>query len=448
MILTADIGTTAIKAALIDRTGIKKSARVTSPEFSKDYTIDTYQWTAVLKKAFSELGESVKKADCIIISGNGPTLAPSCGGTAFLWMNRQAQKESSFISEKTGQAIDPSFFLPKILYIKNNFPKLYAKADFFLSTPEFISFVLTDCARTIMPLEGLEKWYWNNEMLDLFEIERTKLPPFIKPGEFLGCVTQKAALEFGLTRGTPVLAGCPDFVGAIIGSGAMHNGQICDRTGTSEGINFCSSKKNDNPNLMCYRHPNTKDWNVSGIISTTGKAIEYIHNLLGNGEDIQSFINKALTESKPGSGNIIFHPYLTGERAPIWDCNIRASFSGISIDSTKWDYVRSVLEGTCFAVKHVLGLFEKGTEIRIVGTPALDDRLNQLKADITQMPVTTIQETEPGLLGLGILAYSSLENADITQTCDKLIKTKKTFIPNPDTANIYSGLFDKYASKN
>jgi glycerol kinase len=111
---------------------------------------------------------------------------------------------------------------------------------------------------------------------------------------------------------------------------------------------------------MSYGHPVKPYWNLSGIINTTGKAIQWCRDLLGF-SDYEDFFSAA-KKSAPGSGGMVFLPYLAGERSPVWDSKVRGLWRGISLNSSQSEAANSVLEGICFAIRDVLSVMEEKCE--------------------------------------------------------------------------------------
>lgn len=449
MILTLDIGTTNLKTGIF-RNGKLLHVSRQSIDIIDDCFVDPNQWYEAFTKCIIELSEKTDLSNlrAAILDGNGPTLVPVPETKASLWLDRSAEAESQFISSKLGYFIDSSFFLPKILKMKKESIISYNKTNKFFTCADYFAWRLTGVERTVMPLEGLEKFYWNKQVLKLLELDEEKFAPFIEMGQVIGKISPIISKTLGIPE-IPLLAGPPDFVTSILGSGAVFPGLVCDRSGTSEGLNFCTSEKKEDKRLMCYKHPNGEDWNISGIISTTGKAIQWIKNLMGyenlNFKDFYEIVQK----SPPGSNGIVFHPYLNGERAPIWDSNARASFFNIGLTSQKEDYARSVCEGICFAIKDVIQVIDRPfNEVRVTGGPSHSDFLNQLKADILGVPVVTISSEEPDLMGLAVLGYTALGDYDsIKDCCKALIRIKKTYFPNEKLNQIYQNNFNLYKKK-
>lgn len=447
MILTVDVGTTTLKAAIFSEDGSLVASSRQTLEIIDSCHAEPKHWISALEGAIRQI-KAEKGFDsglqAIIIDGNGPTLVTYPETQASLWLDRSAQEESTLVSAAAGHFIDSSFIIPKVLKLKRKNPDVYRRTRWFFGTQDYLNFILTGVPTTLMPLEGLEKWYWDAALLEKLELDASKFPPFIEMGQLVGTLTDSAALMLGLEAGVKVFAGCPDFVTSIIGTGAMQAGMTCDRSGTSEGINFCSSTASSDGRLMCYRHPNGKDYNISGIISTTGEAIGKVMELLGfEPGDFQGFYQLAAESS---CTDVIFQPYLAGERAPIWDSNARGSFFGLTLDTSRADLARAVCEGICLAIYDVLRAMEgKVSELRVTGGPSQHDFLNQLKADICQVPVLTIDCTEPELEGLAVIALRALGKCStLADGAEKFIRIRKKFIPDRSRAGYYQKKYIKY----
>ncbi len=464
MILTIDLGTTTLKAALFSEDGVLCSIRhATIGKPSQTHEIDPIQWSKALSSVCSALG-SLSSVKAVVISGNGPTLVPVLGepeskegllfsktGMARTWLDRRPVLESSEISSILGTFVDSGFFLPKALYLMRHERKTYEKSLWLLSSHEYLDYLLTGVAKAIIHSDDSQQWYWTESLVTKLGLDKDKFPPFCNPGDLIGAVTTLANTVLGIPTGIPVFAGAPDFYVSILGTGTVEVGQVCNRSGTSEGINLCTRKPLGDPRLMTYHHPVSPYYNVSGIISTSGKAIEWAKNLVG-GKDV-SFIDlyAKMAEAEPGSGGVVFLPYLSGERAPIWDPDARAVFSGLNLETGASELLRSVAEGTCFAMRDVITVMEElGSEVgqlRITGGPSESDFLNQLKADITGREVLIPAMQDAELMGCLIIALKALGHfASYREASIAVVKTKHIFKPEPTLQKLYNELFATYRS--
>ncbi|MCL2271210.1 MAG: FGGY-family carbohydrate kinase [Treponema sp.] len=462
MLLTVDIGTSSLKSALWDYEGNRLSfasvpLAVDLNDGNKHET-DCTQWLRSFESSCAKLGE-LRSVEAIVISGNGPTLVPVTGEpsgfsvpsmNARLWLDRRAQGFQQQVSNITGGFVDSSFFLPKILFIKNEENDFYRKVKYFLGCPEYLAFALTGQACSVFPSKGFDRWFWNDDVLEKLKLDKEKFPPFIKPGDQFGTITSSASDHLGFKKNIPVVSGGPDFFAAITGAGVTQPSQAVDRTGSSEGINLCTEYCIKNDKLMSYGHPVKPYWNLSGTINTTGRAVQWACDLLGI-SGVQEFYFIA-EKSKPGSGGLVFLPYLAGERAPLWNPDIRASVHGLSLSSDKCDLANSILEGIAFAVMDVISVMEETGEtvssLRVTGGMAKNQYFNQIKADITGKEILEGFYKETELLGLAIIGSCFLgKYSSYKEAADKMVRIKRHFLPNLKNSDFYNELFSEYVKK-
>ncbi len=235
-ILCIDIGTTSLKAALL--TDDYKSPFVSRQFFSLRSECVALEWFPALKNAVSKLKAENPSIgiEAVCVSGNGPTII-SQDGTTLLY--------NTDISDLELKLKTKSLFIPRIKAFKALHPLEWEKSDFIFSGPEFLLYMLTENPLTILPESRYTTAYWSLEELlgsGFSENDAKKLPPFVPSGSFAGKITQKAALETGLLEGTFVFAGGPDFIAALLGTGTVTPGTLCDRAGSSEGLNLCTTK--------------------------------------------------------------------------------------------------------------------------------------------------------------------------------------------------------------
>ena len=475
MLFTIDIGTSRFKSAVWDYDGNRIAFAAVPLSISLSdglrHEADSGQWLNAFKECCRSLGAPLAGVEAIVISGNGPSLTPVLDASrspasypqlqardlvspfnvhaapARLWLDRRATKAAEQVSECIGGFVDAGFYLPKALDIKINDPQLYEYTRYFLGCPELLAYALTGEARTVFPSDGFERWFWDDTVLERLNLDREKFPPFIRPGDSFGGLIPQTAACFGLKPGIPVISGGPDFFAAILGAGAIKPGQVCDRAGSSEGINTCTEIRITDQHLMSYRHPVNPFWNLSGIISTTGKAIEWGRSLLGL-ETYDDFFALAQTATA-GSGGSVFVPYLAGERAPVWNPAARGMLRGLSLSTGRPEFARSVLEGICFAIRDVVEIMEKAgavvAEFRVAGSASANMILNQIKADITQKQVLVPRHKEAELLGLAIIGACTLgKYKSFSEAAASLVTIEKAYQPDRTTSALYDDLFGEY----
>jgi xylulokinase len=474
VILAVDIGTSTFKAAIFSPGGICRGQTAiplrgaAGTEGAADgggtdgeYELEPGLWLAAFEEALPRLGD-LGGLEALVVSGTGPTLVPVTGtpgirggglslpaGRARLWLDRRAREESAKVSELSGAYVDPGFFIPKALWIKNREAGLYEKTRHFFAAPEYLVYALTGEARTVFPSAGFERWYWDQGLLGALELDPAKFPSFVSPGEFIGTPLATAASRLGLPPGLKVFAGGPDFFVTILGAGVTRAGQACDRSGTSEGVNLCTGERIMDGRLMSYGHPVKPLWNLSGIISTSGRAIDWARELLGmEGLPYGDFYGLA-AKAPPGSRGLIFLPYLAGERAPCWDPHARGVFQGLSLATGRAELARAVAEGVCFAIRDVITVMEEcgapAEETRLTGGPAESFFLNQLKADIGGRPALLPVRRDAELVGLAAIGAAALGNySSFGEASAALVKIERVFEPRKENAARYEDRFGMY----
>ena len=465
MILSLDIGTTTCKAALFDATGslnemVKVPLSVHS-DGNGSQEADPGIWESALASMCKSF-DNLSRIRAMVVSGNGPTVVPvfsavrSEGDTlhadaamARLWLDRRAVAEAAEVSDLSGAFVDSSFVLPQVLHLSRTQPHNYKRSRWFLSSCEFINYLLTSEARAILHADDALRWYWTDDILEKLALDREKFPRFCRPGDLVGTVTQLASRVLGLPHGIPVFAAGPDFLVSILGCAVVAPGMVCDRSGTSEGINLCAVRPLGDERLMTYLHPVSPYYNISGIISTSGKAIGWAKSLLGLQDASFDEMYALMERAVPGSRNLVFLPYLSGERAPIWDPGARGVFSGLTLSTGKHELLRSVAEGVCLAIRDVIEVMEelggRVDELRITGGPSESRFLNQLKANVTGRPVEVPKIGDAELVGSMVIAMTSLGDYDtLAEAAGELVAIGKRYEPDHTVTSVYDELFARY----
>ncbi|WP_394699406.1 FGGY-family carbohydrate kinase [uncultured Sphaerochaeta sp.] len=454
------MGTSTLKAALFDDRGalcFLNHAKIVS----QGYLIDPLQWSSSLKALCSSF-PPLDKVDSVVISGNGPTLVPVYGapqikdgllvcetGLARLWNEHRADEESRIVSKLSASFVDASFSLPKALYVYRREPEIYEKTKYFLSSYDYFNYLLTGVPKTIIHAKGSERWYWSEDLLVKLGLDISKFPSFCYPGEFLGSVSSLAEKSLGLKQGTKVYVGAPDFFVSILGTGTVALGRVCDRSGTSEGINLCTAKPLGDDRLMAYRHPIHPYYNVSGFISSSGQALDWAKSTFGLTDSSYDMMYGEMAQAKAGCNKLVFLPYLCGERAPIWDSDARGVFNGLGLDTGRPEMLRAVAEGVCYAVRDVITVMEdlgaEVGELRLSGGPAHSGFLNQLKADITGREVLVPSLTDAELVGDMLIAQTATGHfTSLAEASQNLVTIAHWYVPDPGVKNLYDDLFGVY----
>lgn len=267
--LCLDIGTSSLKGAVISRDGKLVSDR-------RIYYKEGVVWPQALKELMQKL-DCTFSVSAVCVSGSGPTFIPlkddGTIGKPLFWNDK---KEKPLVSGR-------SLYLPKLMWLKENQPEEYDGTKQFLTMDGYFNWMLTGVAAAPVYDSRFIPFFWSKEDAGQNGIDFEKLPPLVHTGEKIGVVTKEAEEQFGIKAGIKVFAGGSDFLMAILGTATLKAGQICDRAGTSEGINYCCAreKKTKDAALRVMPHITTGCTNVSVRIPESAHLFEHDREQFG-----------------------------------------------------------------------------------------------------------------------------------------------------------------------
>ncbi len=457
MILAYDIGTSFLKGAVVDIDG-KVLARAQVPvrpacigELDR-HECDANTWLSGMALVTAQLGlRERSRPRAVVVSSNGPTLVPvDADGEpldfAMTWMDRRGAEEAELIGEYSDSHVDASFYLPKALWIRGNKPELYSKTRWFLPCAEFVTFFLTGNAFRVIPNALLKEFFWNESAIPHVGLDQEKFPPFLEPGESAGTVTPAAEETLGIPAGLPVFCGGPDFIMSILGTDAMQQGRACDRAGTSEGVNLCWGLPVKDPRLLCYSHIARGMFNIAGMLSTSGSALQWAADSFARRKGEMESLLKEVQEVPAGAGRLLFLPFLGSERFSLWSPLLRGGFLGLTMRHGRGEMMRAVVESMSFAVRLIVEIMESNgcqvADLRVTGGQSRIPFWCQLRADITGKRVLLPEAEDSELVGNACVGFYGLgEFESLQEASERLVRFQKTFLPETRNQVIYGDLF-------
>ncbi len=355
--------------------------------------------------------------------------------------------------EKLGNPIVAGYTASKILWLKNNKPKLYAKLDTILLPHDYINLHLS--GNTVMEYgdasgTGLLNVYtreWNSEILQAIDPDKdlaTCLPDFKGPG----VLSKKAAARYGLAEDIVIASGGGDNMMAAIGTGNVTEGVVTMSLGSSGTVyaysdrpivdkqerlaSFCSSTGGWLP-LMCSMNCTLSTELMRNVLSTN---LEQLDSVIGS--------------SPVGSNGILALPFFNGERSPNLP-NAKASFFGLdSINCTSNNLLRATMEGVTFSLRlGIDALKEHGlqiSEIRLTGGGSHSRAWRQMVADVCQVSVVTLQQDEGAAFGAALQAYSKYSSQPIENIVQQHVVLDEAARCDPVKENqeAYNAVFQQY----
>ncbi len=394
--LGVDIGTSSTKAVVTDENLNILSQAKASYDVEMPQPLWAQQNADVWVKGFIEATkEAVEKAkvddvEAICISGlYGGSGVPVDSnmepmGPALIWMDKRATEETEWVKEHigidrlfgiTGNYADPYFGFTKILWLKNHHPD-WKKINLLLSPKDYVIFKLTDRIATDYSSAGniggifdLEKRKWSDELLKEMDIPRYLFPDRIIPSNaIVGNLNSKFASFLGMKEGTPVVCGGIDAAVATYAAGVEKSGQHVAMIGTSMCWGTIHDGRYLTPkmvNMPYVINPLNTIYSFGGA-TTAGAIIEWFRKEFAPDKTLRELEEEA--EDIPfGSEGVVVEPYFMGERAPIWNPNLRGSVNGLTLSTTRGHVYRAFLESIANSLKLNVNVAEE------TGIPLKDD---------------------------------------------------------------------------
>jgi len=290
---------------------------------------------------------------------------------------------------------------------------------------------------------------WSDDLLAASDLDRVKFPPLQMMASQIGQVTAKAAQATGLPQGLPIIGGISDYFESLIGSGTLQQGIACDNGGTSESLNVCWDAAVDIKEVFCL--PSFVDgyWYIGGPASTTGKALEWWREQVMEQTTDDWHILEGVESIPPGSEDLIFLPYLAGERVPIWDSDARGVFFGLSLNHRREHMTRAILESVAYVLCHIIEHIKDAgagvQEIHVCGGQAKSKLWCQIKADATGRRVIMPEVTDAAVLGAAIIAgVGAGVFEDYGAGAKKMVRKRAVLEPDKINHERYQSLYAIY----
>lgn len=437
-----DIGTSACKVAvfgedrLITSTSAPYRVYYPHPGWVEQHADEWWQGVcSAINEIFSKgispsdiaaVGIDGQSWSAIAMDQEGCVLAPNP-----IWMDTRSaslckevghQIGEDAIFKVSGNPFSPSYTLPKVLYWKKHHPEILKKASKILQSNSFIAYKLTgSISQDYSQCYGWHNFDQNTLRYDAamtreFGIPESLLVDPVPCDAIVGRVTAKASAECGLLIGTPVVAGGLDAACATLGAGVIAQGQTQEQGGQAGGMSICLDKPLAHPQLILSAHVVPGRWLLQGG-SVGGGILNWFNTQLGAAErdnarscncSSYEIMSNEASGIAPGSDGLVFLPYMSGERSPIWDSNACGTYFGLGYDKTRAHMIRSAMEGVAYSLMHNLEtageVDAEVSELRAVGGAANSIVWTQIKADVTGKRIVVPSSDNATTLGAAILA--------------------------------------------
>ncbi|MFZ0037948.1 MAG: xylulokinase [Candidatus Acidiferrales bacterium] len=391
----------------------------------------------------------------VLLDGDGKVLRPS-----IIWCDQRTDEQCKEITDRVGAArlieltANPAltnFTLPKVRWVREHEPQIWARVRSILLPKDYVRYELTG-ARAIDVAEAsgtlmfdVVNRKWSAQILEISGISESFLPRVFESQEISGRVSKNGAQATGLIEGTPVVAGAGDQAAGAVGMGIVQPGAVSATIGTS-GVVFAATSRpilDPKGRIHTFCHAVPGRWHVMGVTQAAGLSLRWFRDQFGAGNeagaDPYDRLSAEAAKIPAGADGLLWAPYLMGERTPHVDPHARAALVGITAQHTRAHVIRAILEGVAFSLRDTFTIFKElkipVESIRLGGGGARGPLWRQIQADVYGMPVEIVEAEEGAAYGAGLLAgVGAGVWPSVDQVCDSAVKVAERVDPDRDRA--------------
>ena len=377
-----------------------------------------------------------------------------------MWTDQRATAECEALKAGWGERIfstcyqmpAPTWTLPQMMWLKANEPEALERTEHVLFVKDYVRYLLTgEAATDRIEAQGtlffdMAKGDWDEELVKMAGLELAKLPRFIAPTDVAGHVTAEAAAATGLPEGLPVVCGSSDSAVEDYGAGAVEPGDLIIKLATAGNVNSMTAAAHPHPKTLTYSHIVPGMWYSVSATNAAALCMRWLRDTWGFVD--YGVIDEEAAKSPVGANGVFFHPYLQGERCPYWDANLRASFTGVSISSTRGDFSRALMEGVAFSLRDCYRTLEEMKlpvkRIFLIGGGARSMVWSEIVANVFNCSVAV---PTPGDASFGACLLAGAGTgifSDVKDAVAKCLHIDRTIAPDPAAAAKYDHLFTCY----
>lgn len=386
------------------------------------------------------------------------------------WLDGRAGNEARSIMRRlggkgvfaaiAGAAITGKDVLPKMLWLKKHEPEVYRNAAALVDVGGYLLLRATGrlvaewSVASVTGLFHLKRKTWDTTLMRLFGLDRAKFPELVRATDRVGGLTPSAASDLGLLVGTPVFAGAGDGMTAPVGAGAVGEGDGHLTLGTSGFVGVITGRRmTGKRGIVTLQSADPDRLLLIAEMETAAACLRWaVEQLYGMqpGSEGYGLMDREVLASPPGASNLLFTPWMYGERAPVADERLRASFVNLGANHTRGDMARAIYEGVAFNFRWLLESLEqlfgfRPNPLRVIGGGARSAPWVQILADITGRTMEVMPwPQEASAVGAGLLAAVGLGAHPSVDSLRNLLKPERVVVPTQSRPDEYEPAFATY----
>lgn len=480
LLLGLDVGTTGCKATLCTEEGVivgqgyseyplirlSEEAIEQRPEDWWDKTIQA------VRLALHDAGGGGGRVAAVGVSSQGIAFVPVNAALqplrrALSWLDTRANEQAqricsqhgiSTIFELTGKLVSSWYVLPKLMWLREHEPDVYAHTHQIQTAHDYITCRLSGQAFTDHTMASgtllydVQQQSWAYPLMESYDVLPDMFPLLAWSGSVVGCILPKVAKELGISPKAQIVVGAQDQKCAALGAG-LRPGVAIVSLGTAAAITVCTKRPllKEPQRVPCSSFVRSGEWVVEGVVGTAGASLRWLRDILdaystGGG---YAAMDRLAAASSAGSGGVSFIPFLGGAGSPHWNAQAKGCFHGLKLSTSAGDLCRAVMEGVALEIADNLQIIERLVdqvqEVRVLGGGARSKLWREILANVTGRSIVSMQTYETANLGACMLAgvgcgmYGSLDEAAASY-----VRCGGVCTPSPELSTTYSTVARTY----
>lgn len=477
LLIGVDVGTTSTKVLIADPIGrILASGTADYPllfphvGWVEQNPDDIFKGVKkAIKEAVGQIGNRSEEICAISFSTQRDTMVITDENNmplrnAITWLDSRAGEECKQLKDDlgektvyniTGVPISTIWTGAFLLWVRAHEPEIWEKAACFGLVHDYLMRCFGAQEHYLDTTNACQTMFydfvndrWSEQLLSYMKVEPGRLPKLVKPAQVLGTLAPELAKELNLSAETQLIAGGGDQQCAMLGSGAIQQGdmEVCIGTAANILAALEAPRRDENHRLICHRSLVPDQFVLEGAMLSTGKLIEWLADVFYPGEDKKNFYLKlnyeVATNSHPGANGLLITPHFEGAASPHWNHDARGVCLGLTLTTDRADLCRAVLEGISLEIKKNLILMQEmgiHTQRVIVSGGASNSPVwLQIIADVLGIDVVTLENNECAAIGSVILAgvgsgvYRNAEHG-----VANMVSIHKVYVPRLEYTALY-----------